>query len=84
MWAVNFVLVPILMAVAFIVFLWGVFNYFILGAANDEKRKEGRQFVLWAITGCVIIMSIGGLVNIVKDTLVPSTAGSTRPNYPTL
>ena len=84
MWAVNFVLVPILMAVAFIVFLWGVFNYFILGAANDEKRKEGRQFVLWGIIGFVIIMSIWGLVNIVKDTLVPSTAGSTRPNYPTL
>ena len=83
-WAVNFVLVPILMAVAFIVFLWGVFNYFILGAANDEKRKEGRQFVLWGIIGFVIIMSIWGLVNIVKDTLVPSTAGSTRPNYPTL
>ena len=83
-WAVNWVLVPILMAIAFIVFLWGVYKYFIQGAANEEDRKTGRQFVLWGVIGFVIITSIWGLVNIVKSTVIPSTAGSTRPAYPTL
>jgi len=83
-WAVNSVFVPVLMAVAFAVFLWGVYKYFILGAESDSERATGRQFVLWGVIGFVIITSVWGLVNIVKDTLVPSTATSTHPAYPTL
>ncbi|MEK7114223.1 MAG: pilin [Patescibacteria group bacterium] len=83
-WAVNWVLVPVLMAIAFIVFLWGIFKYFIWGAENESEKAEGRKFAMWGIIGFVIIMSVWGIVNIVKDTLVPTTAGSTRPNYPTL
>jgi len=83
-WGVNFVLVPVLMAIAFIVFLWGVYKYFILGADSDTERATGRQFVLWGVLGFVIITSVWGLVNIVGQTLIPTTAGSTHPNYPTL
>ncbi|HQT83122.1 MAG: hypothetical protein B7W98_01230 [Parcubacteria group bacterium 20-58-5] len=83
-WAVNSVLVPVLMAIAFIVFLWGVYKYFIQGAADEKNRTDGRQFVFWGIIGFVIISSIWGLVNIVGQTLIPSTASSIHPAYPTL
>lgn len=83
-WFVNYVLVPILMAIAFIVFLWGVYKYFIQGATDEKSRADGRQFVLWGVLGFVIITSLWGVVNIVKDTIIPSTVNETRPNYPTL
>ncbi len=79
---INDWLVPVLIAIAFIVFLWGVFNYFILGAADADKRKEGREFVLWGIIGFVIIFSLWGLVNLVSDTI--GLGGQARPFYPTL
>ena len=66
---INSILLPVLIALAFITFLWGVYNYFILGADNEDKRKEGRSFVLWGIIGFVIIFSLWGLVTIVRDTL---------------
>jgi len=81
---VNSYFVPILIAVAFIVFLFGVYKYFILGAADEKSRADGRMFVLWGVIGLVVILSVWGIVNIVKGTLIPTTAGSTRPNYPTL
>lgn len=81
---INYVLVPILMAVAFIVFLFGVYRYFIQGADDETARATGRKYVLWGIIGFVVITSVWGLVNIVKDTIVPSSAKSTHPNYPTL
>lgn len=81
---VNDVLVPILMAIAFIVFLWGVYKYFIQGAAEDKSREDGRKFVLWGIIGFVVIISVWGLVNIVKTTIIPSNASTTKPTYPTL
>lgn len=83
-WGVNSIFVPILFAVAFLVFLWGVYKYFILGAADDKSRTEGRQWVLWGLIGFVVISSVWGLVNIVQSTLIPSTAGSNHPNYPAL
>jgi hypothetical protein len=66
---INSIFVPVLIAVAFIVFLWGVYKYFILGADSDTERATGRQFVLWGIIGFVIIFSLWGLVNIVGGTL---------------
>lgn len=82
--AINDYLVPILFAIAFIVFLWGVYKYFILGAADEKSRTDGKQFVLWGIIGFVVISSVWGIVNIVKGTIIPSTAGSNHPTYPTL
>lgn len=84
LWAVNSILVPVLIAIAFITFLWGAFKYFIWGAENEHEKADGRKFALWGIIGFVIIMSVWGIVNIVKDTLIPTTARSTHPNYPTL
>ncbi len=81
---VNSYFVPTLIAIAFIVFLYGVYKYFIQGAAEEKSRVEGRQWVLWGITGLVVILSVWGLVNLVKDTIVPSSAQNTHPTYPTL
>jgi hypothetical protein len=78
---INTIAVPVLMAIAFIVFLWGVYKYFILGADNDKERETGRQFVLWGIIGFVIILSVWGLVNIVKATF--GLSGGNNPNPPT-
>ena len=67
---VNFVLVPILMAIALLTFFWGVYKYFILGADSDGDREKGRQFVLWGIIGFAVIVSVWGLVWIVGGTLL--------------
>lgn len=80
---INGILVPLLTAVAFIVFLYGVFNYFIKGAADEDAHKTGRTFIIYGIIGFVVIFSVWGLVGIVTDTLsLPS--GGTHPTYPTL
>lgn len=79
---INYVLVPVLMAIAFIVFLWGVYKYFILGAADEKSRTDGRQFTLWGVIGFVVILSLWGIVNIFMSTLGLSVG--TAPAYPTI
>lgn len=78
-YVINGILVPVLMALALIVFLWGVYKYFILGADNDTERETGRQFVFWGLIGFVIILSVWGLVAIVGNTLGLSPGGSAPP-----
>ncbi|HCR52517.1 TPA: hypothetical protein DIV48_02605 [Candidatus Kaiserbacteria bacterium] len=65
---INSLLVPVLIAVAFIVFLYGVYKYFILGADDEAERATGRQFTLWGIIGFVVILSVWALVYIVMTT----------------
>ncbi|MDE2173181.1 MAG: hypothetical protein KGJ31_01085, partial [Patescibacteria group bacterium] len=43
---INSLLVPVLLAIAFLAFLWGVYKYFILGADNETERRAGKQVVL--------------------------------------
>jgi len=73
---INGILVPLLIAIAFITFLWGVYRYFILGADDDAKRQEGRTFVLYGIIGFVVIIAFWGLVGIVGTTIGLSAGGS--------
>ncbi len=80
---INTVAVPFIFAVAFLVFIWGVFQYFILGGANEEKRKEGAQMVMYGVIGFAVMISIWGLVRILVGT-IPGLAGQNTPPIPCL
>jgi hypothetical protein len=65
---IDFVVVPFIFALSFVVFIWGVYTYFIAGAGNDEKRKEGRSFILYGLIGFFIMVSLWGIINLFADT----------------
>ena len=75
---INNVLVPVLFAVAFIVFLCGAFQAFILGASDGSAKEKGKNLMLWGLIGFFVMISIWGLVNILVGTI---TFGN--PNAPT-
>ncbi|MFA6519794.1 MAG: pilin [Candidatus Paceibacterota bacterium] len=79
---INGILVPVLMAIAFIVFLFGVYKYFIQGASEEKSREDGRKFTLWGVIGFVVILSLWGIVNIFMSTLGLSVGQA--PAYPTI
>ena len=79
---INAILVPVLISIAFIVFLWGIYNYFILGADNETKRSEGKTFSLYGIVGFVVIFSVWGIVQIFMGTL--GLSATNAPSYPTI
>lgn len=68
LYIINFILVPLLFAVAFIVFLYGVFKSYILSGGDSDAVKQGHQLILWGIIGFVVMISIWGLVNVVANT----------------
>jgi len=66
---INNILVPILFAIAFVVFLFGVFQTFILGARSDETKEKGKNLMLWGLIGFFVMVSVWGLVNILVGTI---------------
>lgn len=76
------VLIPLVFALAFLAFIWGLFLYFIAGGADEEKRAQGKQLAIWGVVGFFVMVSVWGLVNIIRGTFnlnnqVPALPGFT-------
>lgn len=56
--------IPILIALATVVFIWGIVQM-ITAAGDEEARTKGRQHMIWGIIGIAAIVGLWGLVNVV-------------------
>ena len=55
-------IIPILMIIATIVFLWGVIRY-ITASGEEEKLAEGRRFIVFGLIGLFVMVAIWPLYN---------------------
>ncbi len=79
---INNVLVPVIFAIAFIVFLWGIANAYVISRGNEAKVKQGHQLILWGLVGFFFMLSIWGLVNIIANTFgISGGPGPPTPVY---
>jgi len=60
-------LVPFIIALALLVFLWGVFKTVTAGA-DGKKRQEGIAFITYGIIGLAVMISIWSLVYLLTST----------------
>ncbi len=58
--------VPFLLAVAVVIFIYGVIKYAI--AAGPEEKSAARGYIIWGIVGIAVIVSIFGLVSLLQST----------------
>ena len=81
LYLINAVAVPLLFAISFIVFLFGIANAYILSHGDPAKVKQGHQLILWGLIGFAVMISVWGLVNVVANTF--GLTGSSAPALPT-
>jgi len=60
------IVIPILVVLAIVYFIWGVITYVI--ASDEEAKKAGRNRIIWGIIGLACIVAVWGLVNILIKT----------------
>jgi len=63
----NDVLVPFILGIGFLVFVYGVFLYFIAGGANEDKQAQGKSLLIYATLGFVIVIIFWGVVNLLAQ-----------------
>ncbi len=67
----NVVIDPVIklaFAIAFLVFLWGVFQY-VRGADNEDARTVGVRHMTWGIIGLAIMFAAKAIVNLIGATV---------------
>lgn len=73
--------VPLLMALAVVGFVYGIIQYF-LNPDNEEKRKNGKNFMFWGIVTLFVMVSIWGLVGILSNTFFGDGTRAVLPHLP--
>ena len=85
----NDSLIPFILAIAFLVFIWNIAQFFIMGStlAGDEKkgitsgRIRARQYAMYSIFAFVIILSFWGIVILLTDDLNLNSGIPVVPDY---
>lgn len=65
-------IITLLALAAFILFVFGVME-FVMNAADEEKRRSGRQHMMWGIIGLAILFGARIIV-----TILGSIVGNPR------
>ncbi|KKS83383.1 MAG: hypothetical protein UV60_C0042G0004 [Parcubacteria group bacterium GW2011_GWA2_43_11] len=63
---VTITLVPILLGLALVVFVWGLV-VFIAKADNEQERDAGKQKMVWGIIGLFVLVSIWGIILLLQN-----------------
>jgi len=64
----NNVLIPFIIGIGFLVFVFGMFQFFIAGGSNDEKKEQGKSLMIYATLGFVLIIIFFGVVNLLAGS----------------
>ncbi len=59
--------IPLLVGIAVVAFVYGIIKFF-LNPDNEEKRKQGKSYMLWGIIALFVMVSFWGLVGILGGT----------------
>ncbi len=58
-------IVPVLIGLAVVVFIYGVLT---LMFSDGDKKEEGKQYMIWGIVGLFVMVSVWGLVAVLQGT----------------
>lgn len=73
--------IPLLIGLAVVAFIYGIVKYF-LNPDNEEKRKNGKSYMLWGIIALFVMVSFWGIVNIFSSTFGIKDKTVTMPGLP--
>jgi len=61
-------LITLMVAIAVLYFLWGVFQ-FVRNAESSEERKKGGMNMFWGAIGLFIMATAYGILNLILGTI---------------
>lgn len=74
-------LVPVVMGLAILLFLWGLMRY-ILQTDSVEGKEAARNTMVWGIVAIFVMVSLWGFVNLLE--VITGVNAGTNPLWPQL
>lgn len=67
--AIIDILIVLIFALTFIVFIWGITKAWIINAGDETEIENGKQLALWGVIGLVVMSGIWGLLSLLRYSL---------------
>ncbi len=64
-------LIPLLLAVAVVGFIWGVIRY--MYSVNSKNLAEARSYIIFSVIALTVMLSVWGLAFLVKNSFFPDS-----------
>lgn len=78
---INNILLPLLFAIALLLFLVNAVRFFIIQSDDEEGRKKARRLMIYGIAAFVFLVSIWGIVNLIVTGLQLNSETAVCPDY---
>jgi hypothetical protein len=75
----GWVVIPFLLGMAFLIFIWNAIKYFVIKGQSEEGREKARALALYSILAFVLIITFWGIVNMFNDGL--GLGGVKQPDF---
>lgn len=69
------ILIPVFIALAFLVFVWGLIT-FIAASGSDSAKEEGKRRMIWGVLALFVITAIWGILAVLQT--ITATKSGTR------
>ena len=66
---IGTLLVPGIFALVFLYSVWKIFDAWVINVADERKRSDGKRFVVIAILSFVLMISVWGIVGMLKNSV---------------
>lgn len=75
-------LIPFLLGIAFLVFVFNAIRFFVVNGATEEGRENARNLALYSLGAFVFILSFWGIVNLFTNGIGLDNCGNdVVPDY---
>lgn len=74
-------IIPILVALALIYFFWGLIKFIL---QSGDAKDEGKKYMIWGIIALFVMVSVWGIVNLLKESFGVQNTQVEVPTVPGL
>ena len=75
--------IPLIIGIAVLVFLWGLVSYVTAGA-DEEKKAAARGIIIYGIIIIFVMTSVWGFVKSLSTTFFNGSGSQSPVQYPTI
>ena len=78
---INQSFLPFLFSIAFVLFVYNAFRYFILNGENEKGRENAKNLAIYSVTAFVFLIIFWGIVNLLSTSSGLEGKNKPCPDY---
>ena len=63
------IIIPTIFALVFLFLCWKIFDAWVINAADEKKREEGKQYAMTAVLVFIIMLVVWGVVRMLRSSI---------------